>query len=501
MSDSEEEDYSEENLDDFMIKASSVLSEENHPDKETMIESLKQHLASIFNDQSEMENFFKTLNSIIFSTKKKNGPQKISNKQPFKLYPLIFSFNPKSSYSYVDYFLTSLQLCISEENRPEFPYLSTIFAEVITAFFSDQKKNKNLIKKNYLLEQNKKSKLYEKLFNFCNNNIKTNKKTEQSFGCLLLTEFLEKCPLTKDEKNLENLYKIISDYLDDRWFECKLDLLNCTISLIFTGEKNFKPYANSCLFKIIDYLTDDEWMKRKLAINIVYTLLFYCKEEVLPEKENIIDFLSSLKNDPVNEVREVCLQTLNLFNECDPNKENNDEEFNNNDLADNDNDNLNNNQNMIKNKNNKSNNKNSNKNKKGNSYSMKIKREKEMLEKLEKEYNDKKNKLNSTKRLNKGVKNKNIEQIENVNENNFIQNNNQQDKELNEKINLTLYNIFQELKKIQEEQNELFAMYDEVKQIIDKNYTSLNDRIKAIEKKSSKFKKNNDSSSNKKKIK
>ena len=44
-------------------------------------------------------------------------------------------------------------------------------------------------------------------------------------------------------------------------------------------------------------------------------------------------------------------------------------------------------------------------------------------------------------------------------------------------------------------------MYDEVKQIIDKNYTSLNDRIKVIEKKSSKFKSNNDSSSNKKKIK
>ena len=62
------------------------------------------------------------------------------------------------------------------------------------------------------------------------------------------------------------------------WFECKLDLLNCTISLIFTGEKNFKPYANLCLFKVLDYLTDEEWMKRKLAINIVYTLVFYCKK-------------------------------------------------------------------------------------------------------------------------------------------------------------------------------------------------------------------------------
>ena len=97
--------------------------------------------------------------------------------------------------------------------------------------------------------------------------------------------------MTKEEKNLDNLFKIIADYLDDRWFECKLDLLNCTISLIFTGEKNFKPYANLCLFKVLDYLTDEEWMKRKLAINIVYTLVFYCQEEILSVKDNIIDFL------------------------------------------------------------------------------------------------------------------------------------------------------------------------------------------------------------------
>ena len=53
-----ESSYSEEDLDDFMIRASSVLSKDDHPDRETMIESLKQHIASIFNDKSEMENIF-----------------------------------------------------------------------------------------------------------------------------------------------------------------------------------------------------------------------------------------------------------------------------------------------------------------------------------------------------------------------------------------------------------------------------------------------------------
>ena len=495
---SDSESYSEENLDDFMVKAASVLSEENHPDKETIIESLKQHLASIFNDKSEMENIFKTINSLIFPKKKKNDPQKISNKQIFKLYPLIFAFNPKASFSYIDYYLSSLQLCASEENRPDFPYISSIFAEVITSFFSDQKNNPNLIKKSYLLDKNKKNDLYDKLLNFCNNNIKKNKKPDQSFGCLLLTEFLEKCPLAKDEQNLENLYKIISEYLDDRWFESKLDLLNCTISLIFTAEKNFKPYANSCLFKILDYLTDEEWMKRKLAINIVYTLLFYCKEEILPEKDNIIDFLSVLKDDPVNEVKEVCLQTLNFIKECAP--EESDEEFMINNDNDNDKNNDNNYDNNINDNNDSNDNFSKNKNTKNirlnNNNKTKIKKEKDMLNKVEKEYNEKKGKYNNTKRLNKESQNQNQNRSQNRNqeqnqnentnedyennENNEIENNNQQ---FNEKINLSFYNIFQELKKIQEEQNELYAMYDEVKQIIEKNYSSLNDRIKVIENK------------------
>ena len=81
-------EYEEENLDDFMINASLIISQESNPEKETMIESLKQHLSSIFDNKSEMQSFFKTLNNVIFN---KNA-NKIVHKQPFKLYPLIFFF-------------------------------------------------------------------------------------------------------------------------------------------------------------------------------------------------------------------------------------------------------------------------------------------------------------------------------------------------------------------------------------------------------------------------
>ena len=74
-------EYEEENLDDFMVNAASILSEENNPEKGTIIESLKQHLSSIFHIQNEMENFFKTLSGVIFTSKpSRKSSQKIDNK-------------------------------------------------------------------------------------------------------------------------------------------------------------------------------------------------------------------------------------------------------------------------------------------------------------------------------------------------------------------------------------------------------------------------------------
>ena len=455
-----ENEYEEENLDDFMISASSILYEDSNSEKETVIETLKQHLSPIFHDQNEMQNIFKILKDVIFTPNfntEDSKTQKITNKQPFKLYPVIYSFNPKTSYYYLDYFLESLQKCTCEENRPDFTYLSIIFSEVVTVFFTEDKNNKNLIKNNAFLDPNKKVKLFEKILNFCNDNIKTNLKIEQSFGCLLLSEFIEKCPLVKEDKYLENIFKILSDYLDDRWFECKLDLLNCTISLIFTAETKFKPYANICLFRVLDYLTDSEWMKRKLAINIVYTLVFYCKEEILAVKENIIDFLNMLKEDPIDEVKEVCLQTLKFIEENDPaNEENKNNEFKTN-TRKNENEKPRNVFNKNKNKNNKKNDiinnnylKNNNKsaigNKKKNNdgFAEKIQKEKEFLEQLEKSNN-----------------NSNI----------------------NDSFGNTINGILQQLQKIQEDQSQFLNIVNNIQKTVDNNFTTLNERVMNLEKK------------------
>ena len=504
-----EYEYEEENLDDFMVSAASILSEDNNPEKNSIIESLKQHLSTIFHIQNEMENFFKTLNGVIFTSKSKNDPQKIDNKLPFLLYPIIFSFNPRTTSYFLDFFLTTLQQSIFEDNRQDFTFLSEVFADVVKALFSDEKNNKNLIKKNYVLEPNKRKNIYDKFLNFCKTNIKTNKKLEQSFGCLLLTEFIEKCPLVKEEKNLESLFKMLSDYLDDRWFECKLDLLNCTISLIFSAESKFKPYTNVCLFRILDYLTDIDWMKRKLAINIVYTLVFYCKDEVMAVKENIYEFLNSLKEDSNEEVREVCMHILKFLGEdgdgeaIDPtelkreiNKPNNVYNKYNNKNINQRNRNKSPGENgdslTIKSaKSNKSFN-NTKNNQNDNNLRKKLQKEQENLEKMERDFTEKKKNYNNNNNYNNNSNKSKNSNMNNNSANNTINNDSRPQQNINkvkqfensshEKLTSTIDSIFEQLRKIQEDQAEFKQMLINLKQTAGNNYLNLNERLRSLEK-------------------
>ena len=317
---SEEGEYEEQNLDEFLKNVSNILIKKEDDRKDKIIQTINNHLLTIINDQTLMENFFSTISSIIFlpesNSQSSNSIRKKRNfnKEPFILYPIVYSFNPNITVNYIDYFLTALKHSISEENKSDFSFLSLVFSDIVSVFYNNNSNND-------ALDNQEKEKLYEKLFDFINDNIKVNRKTERYMGCLLLAEFIEKCPLINEEKYLGPLFKEFSSYLNDRWFQCKLDLLNCILTLIYTVKKNFSPHANVCLFRILDYLTDSDWMKRKLTINIVYTLVYYCREQIVDVKENIIEFLNVIKKDDVEEVREMCLQTLKFIEESYPKKD------------------------------------------------------------------------------------------------------------------------------------------------------------------------------------
>ena len=127
--------------------------------------------------------------------------------------------------------------------------------------------------------------------------------------------------------------------------------------------------------------------------------------------------------------------------------------------------------------------------------SVKIQKEKRMLDRLEKAYNEKKNNFNNSRK-----KNKRIERGEETPEKNETIDSVEKRENLNDKFGLTLYNISQQLKKVQEEHDELNNMFEEVRQIIDNNYTSLNERLKTLENKATYNPKNMNNSGGGKKV-
>ena len=234
-----------------------------------------------------------------------------------KLLSLIFyspsndddSFDTKIYYPYLSPVLSILQNLIKDTNSPIFPTISNIFAEIVQNIMPT-----DIEASNVELDQDEKT-AYEMLQGFCIYNMKYDDKSNRIVGSLCLTKLVENCPIVLQRQYMKLIWEVIISLIDKKNFNAKYELLNCLISLILGAENLFTPYAHNTLYKVLDFLADTDWLKRKLALNVIYTLIFYCKDEILPLKEHIISFLRALKTDKVKEVREVCLLILKIFSE------------------------------------------------------------------------------------------------------------------------------------------------------------------------------------------
>ena len=234
-----------------------------------------------------------------------------------KLLSLIFyspsnedeSFDTKIYYPYLSPVLSILQNLIRDTNSPIFPTISNIFAEIVQNIMPTDIEASNIE-----LDEEEKT-AYEMLQGFCIYNMKYDDKSNRIVGSLCLTKLVENCPIVLQKQYMKLIWEVIINLIDKKNFNAKYELLNCLISLILGAENLFTPYAHNTLYKVLDFLADTDWLKRKLALNVIYTLIFYCKEEILPLKEHIISFLRALKTDKVKEVREVCLLILKIFSE------------------------------------------------------------------------------------------------------------------------------------------------------------------------------------------
>ena len=303
----------EKNISEYLINVSKVLYinyNNNNNEKTKVLNSFKQYLITIFQSDNKLNNLFNIIEQLIFKNKESTI---LVNKKILILYPIIFHFNPNISFKYIDNFLLVLQKC-SFINDIQF--LSYLFNELFEIFFKN-------------IKEYDKELFYKKLLNYSLNLIEFNnnkseeeknmEKNEISLGCNFLCILIDKYIYFNNDKIINYLWNIISYFFNKKKFNFIYDIFYCTIKLIMVTKDKFKKYCNLCLFTILDYLTDDNWMIRKISIEIIFYLTKYCKKEIQSVKDNIIDFLNILKDDKVPEIKEICNKTINNIEETENN--------------------------------------------------------------------------------------------------------------------------------------------------------------------------------------
>ena len=285
------------------------------PTSPQIIESLQALINDNIQNAKSLTFIFQQIQNQILNLK---GMQK---KDVITLIPYIIKTNPKQLLPYTDKIISLYQSCISEDSSKLFTYISKSFGEtskiIINANHTSNFLLNSSLDTNENMFSNELINIYNQLKSFCMNNIKHNNRYNQICGTLCLTSFIENCAYNyTNQNNLKSIWELLIYQITNNNFYAKLELLNCFISLIFSSEERFCPFASMTLYKIFDYITDEDWLKRKLALNIVYTLVFYCGEEIKPLKGYINKFLAERSEDNVKEVKEVCIEIMKLLEDA-----------------------------------------------------------------------------------------------------------------------------------------------------------------------------------------
>ena len=345
----------------------------------------------------EKEPYLKLLSLFFYNNNNQNEENENGNNSSS-------SINKNLYYIYLSPILNVLQTFINEQNSILYPSISNVYSDIIQYIMPTD------ISASTRQLNPEEKKAYDILQGFCIYNMKYDDKSNRIVGSLCLTKLVENCPIVLQPQYTKFIWDNINNFIDKKNFNAKTELLNCLISLILGAENLFCPYANVTLYKVLDFLTDNDWLKRKLALNVIYTLIFYCKDEILPLKEHIINFLKVLKTDKVKEVREVCLLILQIFSQNETNKErksNNYSDFSNQkNIKENENNNIRKENNNIK------------------EFKESEKKNQEKNRKTEIEIEKNRNKTPTNKRKRSMEEDNNINNINNVNNNNNLFNHN-----------------------------------------------------------------------------
>lgn len=283
----------------------------------TKLQSPNYHPIAVDNIKKSIERNINNENNLILILALINDKLKKEDKQNKKDYIKLLSlFTDCSddintySTSFLAKVLTVIQSQINNENFSLFPVISHVYSQILESLFL---KDDNILK-NSETNQNISS-IYELFQGFCIYNLKQEDKNCNIIGGICLNNLIQTCPLVLKSNYLNYIWKNIISNIEKANFPGIDEIFNSLITLIFACENGFSPYAEKTLKSILDFLSSQENNKRKLALNIVYTLINFCMKDIVIYKDQITKFLKVLKNDKFKDVREIAIHSLRIIDE------------------------------------------------------------------------------------------------------------------------------------------------------------------------------------------
>ena len=234
----------------------------------------------------------------LISREIKNSVSLLEKKLLLSLIPEFFiSFFTKDielTYPYLTRILTTIQSNILWGIPPI--YIGEIFKKIIFYLFNDEEgQNRLPINKD----------VFEICQGFCFYNMKFKDNNNQLVGIICLNILLTEIDYSFLNKNnfAQYIWEKISLFLDSENFYPKDYLLKYIYDFIPKFKMPFKPFVNIAIYKILDFLDNNDANIRKASLNILGLLISFYPNEIQPIKNSIIKLLTILENDKDDNIR------------------------------------------------------------------------------------------------------------------------------------------------------------------------------------------------------
>jgi hypothetical protein len=107
------------------------------------------------------------------------------------------------------------------------------------------------------------------------------------------------------------IWEKLSIYMDSSSFFPKNNLLKYIYDFISKFKNAFKPFVNIAIYKILEFIDNNDIIIRKTSLNILGLLISFYPNEIEPIKYSIMQLLLILHNDPDGNIRNKSIYIYN----------------------------------------------------------------------------------------------------------------------------------------------------------------------------------------------